>query len=141
MCASSKKEILQLPLKVILTEEGVSQFIRQKKRLLRFKLADNVEESGIKFTEFTPSSLQQMMHLDYVSKLEISMPEFGSSRQEIMDLSKLIVFSVLYNFFNAGIFLFKHCIVSSCVAFSLILIIISSFFILIPTGFLMVCTS
>ena len=50
MCASSKKEILQLPLKVILTEEGVSQFIRQKKRLLRFKLADNVEESGIKFT-------------------------------------------------------------------------------------------
>ena len=44
MCASSKKEILQLPLKVILTEEGVSQFIRQKKRLLRFKLADNVEE-------------------------------------------------------------------------------------------------
>lgn len=103
MCASSKKEILQLPLKVILTEEGVSQFIRQKKRLLRFKLADNVEESGIKFTEFTPSSLQQMMHLDYVSKLEISMPEFGSSRQEIMDLSKLIVFSVLYKQFDRQI--------------------------------------
>ena len=103
MCASSKKEILQLPLKVILTEEGVSQFIRQKKRLLRFKLADNVEESGIKFTEFTPASLQQMMHLDYVSKLEISMPEFGSSRQEIMDFSKLIVYSLLYKQFNRDI--------------------------------------
>ena len=44
-----------------------------------------------------------MMHLDYVSKLEISMPEFGSSRQEIMDLSKLIVFSVLYKQFDRQI--------------------------------------
>lgn len=100
MCASGKKTILQLPLKIILTEEGASQFIRQKKRLLRFRLADDVEEFGVLFTKFAPPSLQKMILLDYVSKIEISMPEFVSSRQEIMDLSKLVVFSVLYKQFD-----------------------------------------
>ena len=41
-----------------------------------------------------------MILVDYVSKIEISMPEFVSSRQEIMDLSKLVVFSVLYKQFD-----------------------------------------
>ncbi|HQL03513.1 MAG TPA: hypothetical protein PLU33_00105 [Treponemataceae bacterium] len=103
MCASSKKPLLDLPLKVILTEEGASHFISKKKKLLRFRLADNIEEYGVMFTNFAPSSLQQMILLDYVSKIEISMPEFVSSRQEIMDLSKLVVFSILYKQFDRQI--------------------------------------
>ena len=60
MCAL-KKPLLDLPVKVILTEEGASHFISKKKKLLRFRLADNVEEYGIKFNSFAPNSLQQMI--------------------------------------------------------------------------------
>lgn len=103
MSASTKKLVLDLPLKVILTEEGASHFISKKRKLLRFRLADNVEEYGVQFKNFSPISLQRMILVDYVSKIEISMPEFVSSRQEIMDLSKLVVFSILYKQFDRQI--------------------------------------
>ena len=69
MCAL-KKPLLDLPIKVILTEEGASHFISKKKKLLRFRLADNLEEYGIKFNSFAPISLQQMILVDYISKIE-----------------------------------------------------------------------
>ena len=100
MCAAERKPLLDIPLKVILTEEGASYFISQKKRLLRFKLVDNREEHGILMENFSPQSLQNMIHIDYVSKMELSLPEFVSKRQEIMDLSKILVYSILYKQFD-----------------------------------------
>lgn len=101
--ASGKKSLLNLPLKVVLTEEGVSHFISHNQKLIRFRLADNVDESGIALTSFSPISLQRMILVDYISKIEISMPEFVSSRQEIMDLAKLVVYSILYKQFDREI--------------------------------------
>lgn len=98
--SAGKKTLLDLPLRVVLTEAGVSHFISHNKKLVRFRLADNVDESGITFSTFAPLSLQSLILLDYVSKIEISMPEFVSSRQEIMDLSKLVVYSILYKQFD-----------------------------------------
>jgi hypothetical protein len=104
MGAGDKKSILNLPLKIILTQEGSTFFIRQNKKLLKFKLADNVEEYGISLEEFTPATVQRLLLIDYISKIEISKPEFVSSRQETMDLTKLIVYSVLYRQYDAYIF-------------------------------------
>jgi len=104
MSGGSKKFVLNLPLKVILTEEGASYFISNKKKLLRFRLADNVEEYGISLNPFSPQSIQNLIMVDYISKIEISMPEFVSSRQEVMDLSKVVVFSILYKQFDRQIF-------------------------------------
>jgi len=104
MAAGEKKSILNLPLKIILTQEGSTFFIRQNKKLLKFKLADNVEEYGISLDEFTPGTIQRLLLIDYISKIEISKPEFVSSRQETMDLSKLVVYSVLYRQYDAYIF-------------------------------------
>lgn len=104
MATGEKKNILNLPLKIILTQEGSTFFIRQNKKLLRFKLADNVEEYGISLDEFNPLTVQRLLLMDYISKIEISKPEFVSSRQETMDLSKLIVYSVLYRQYDAYIF-------------------------------------
>ena len=101
---AKKKSILKLPLKIILTQEGSTFFIRQNKKLLKFKLADNVEEYGIFLDEFTPATIQRLLLIDYISKIETSKPEFISSRQETMDLSKLIVYSVLYRQYDAYIF-------------------------------------
>ena len=101
---SDKKFILELPLKVVLTEDGASNFISHNKKLLRFRLADNVEEYGISLNKFSPQSIQSMILLDYISKIEISMSEFVSSRQEVMDLSKVIVYSLLYKQFDRDVY-------------------------------------
>ncbi|MBD5433915.1 MAG: hypothetical protein HDR35_06450 [Treponema sp.] len=111
--SAGKKFMLELPLKVILTEGGTSNFISHKKKLLRIKMADNTEEYGIVLNQFSPQSIQNMILIDYISKLEISMSEFGSKRQEIMDLCKLTVYSVMYKQFDKEIF--KGLIDTNCV--------------------------
>ena len=105
--------MLDLPLKLILTEAGASNFISHKKNLKKIKLADNVEEYGVSLNKFSPQSVQNMLLLEYISKIEISMSEFVSKRQEVMDLSKLIVYSVLYKQFDREIF--QAFIASDCV--------------------------
>jgi hypothetical protein len=104
MSAAGKKFVLELPLKIILTEDGASNFIRHKKKLLRFRLADNIDEYGISLNRFSPQSIQCMILLDYISKIEISMTEFVSARQEVMDLSKVVVYSILYKQFDRDIY-------------------------------------
>ncbi len=104
MSGSGKKFVLSLPLKVILTQEGASHFISHQKKLLKFRLADNTEEYGISLNPFSPQSVQSMIMLDYISKIEISLSEFVSSRQEVMDLSKTVVYSILYKQFDRQIF-------------------------------------
>ena len=104
MSASDKKFLLELPLKVILTEDGASNFISHNKKLLRFRLADNLDEYGISLNKFSPQSIQSMILLDYISKIEISMSEFVSPRQEVMDLSKVIVYSLLYKQFDREVY-------------------------------------
>lgn len=102
--SAEKKFSLNLPLKVILTEEGASHFISHKIKLLRFRLADNIEEYGISLNPFSPQSLQNMILVNYISKIEISMSEFVSSRQEVMDLSKVVVYSLLYKQFDREVY-------------------------------------
>ena len=99
-----RKNTIDVPVKLVLTEEGTSFFIRKGKNLKKFKLADNVEEYGIVLDTFTPASLQRMLLVDYISKVEISKSEFMSSRQEVMDISKLVVYSMLYRQYDSYIF-------------------------------------
>ena len=104
MSSAEKERVITLPLKVILTQEGSTFFIKKKRKLLKFKLAGNVEEYGIALEEFDPSTIQRLILMGYVAKIEVSKSEFISSRQEVMDLSKLIVFSVLYNQYDEFVF-------------------------------------
>jgi hypothetical protein len=104
MGSQERKAIIELPVKVILTEVGTTFFIKNRKNLQKFKLADSQEEYGILMDKFTPSSLQRMMLIDYVSKIEISNSEFVTIRQEVMDIAKLITYSMLYRQYDAYIF-------------------------------------
>jgi hypothetical protein len=99
-----RKSVIDLPVKLVLTEEGTTFFLRKGKNLKKFKLAGNVEEYGIVLDTFTPASLQRMMLVDYISKVEISKSEFMTARQEVMDLSKLVVYSMLYRQYDCYIF-------------------------------------
>ncbi|MEL3907025.1 MAG: hypothetical protein P1P65_08405 [Treponema sp.] len=104
MASVEKKRVLNLPIKLVLTQEGSTFFIKQNKKLLRFTLAGNVEEYGISLDSFVPENIQRLILANYISKIEISQSELVSSRQEIMDLSKLIVFSLLYRQYDMFIF-------------------------------------
>jgi hypothetical protein len=104
MGSQERKPIMELPVKVVLTDAGTTFFIKNNKKLRKFRLADNVEEYGILMEHFTPVSLQRMMLIDYVSKVEISDSEFVKIRQDIMDISKLVTYSMMYRQYDAYVF-------------------------------------
>ncbi len=99
-----RKKVLDLPLKVVLTQEATSVFIRQNKKLVKFKLADNVDEYGLQLDSFVPASIQRLLLADYISKIEVSRAEYVSCRQELMDLTKLLVYGMLYRQYDAALF-------------------------------------
>ncbi|WP_428770250.1 hypothetical protein V1L52_00055 [Treponema sp. HNW] len=103
MAKVPKKVTLELPLKVALSEGGAASFIRNNKKLSHLKMVDNSEENGVMLETFDPISLQKLILLDYVSKIEVSLPEFTTLRQDVIDFSKLIVFSMLYRQFSAQV--------------------------------------
>ena len=104
MTLQEKKPFLNLPVKIVLTSDGINFFIKHNKKLQRFRMADNVEEYGISLDSFSPQSIQRMILVNYISKIELSRAEFVSKRHEIMDLSKLIVYSILYKQLDEAVF-------------------------------------
>jgi hypothetical protein len=104
MSLSKKKPIIDLPVKVFFSEIGVSFFIENNKKMNKFTMADKTEQYGILMKQFSPPSVQHMLRVGYVSRVEVSRPEFTSKRSEIMDLSKLIVYGILYKLFEEEVF-------------------------------------
>jgi hypothetical protein len=98
-----KSPVIDLPLKITLTEDGVNWFIRNNRKLQRFRLADNVQEYGIWLNHFSAATFQKMLMIDYLSTIELGRAEFSSRRREIMDLSKLITYEILYKRFSSQI--------------------------------------
>ena len=99
-----KSPVIELPVKVTLTSEGIEWFIKHKRQLKRLRMADNSIEYGISLNNFTATSLQKMINIDYISAVELARTEFASKRQEIIDLSKLIVYRILYKRFETEAF-------------------------------------
>ncbi|GAB1433564.1 hypothetical protein MASR2M29_21900 [Spirochaetota bacterium] len=104
MGSQERKSVITVPLKIVLTDLGTTYFLKNNKKLVKFKLADNIEEYGLLFNSFTPASLQRMMLIDYIAKVELSAFELVKIRPEIMDISKLVTYSMLYRQYDAYIF-------------------------------------
>ena len=99
MAHSGQKQIISLPLKFVFTESGASALIRQNVKINRLKMGDQTEDYGVFLEKITPEFLRRMIMMNYISKIEVSGVEPYESRNEIIELSKLIVFSILYKFF------------------------------------------
>jgi len=96
MAANERKQIISLPLKFVFTEEGSSALLRQNVKINRLKMGDQTENYGVLLDKVTPDFLQRMIMMDYISKIEVSGVEPIESRSDIIEISKLIVFSILY---------------------------------------------
>jgi hypothetical protein len=91
---------IDLPLKITLTPQGVEWFVRNRRRLSQLRMADSRLEYGITVSGFPASALQQMINIDYITAIELARTEFSSKRREIIDLTKLIGFRLLYRKFE-----------------------------------------
>ena len=98
-----KRPNINLPLIITFTEEGVSFFRSHNKKLIKKKLSNNTFAYGMSLEEFSASSIQNMIVADYVSRIELSRTAFTAKRSEIMDISKLIFYGILYRRFNKSI--------------------------------------
>lgn len=109
----NRKEKLDLPIKITMSEEGESYFIHNGRQLSRIRFADGTEERGLILKNFAPKQLQNLLLDGYVSRIELSRVHYEPVREEIMDLSRAIVYVFFYKKFNQE--LFFEMIQSDCV--------------------------
>jgi len=95
---------IDIPMKVIFTDDGVSYFTSQQKKINRFKLSDGVEEYGIQVVDFVPITIQRMQLLGYISKFELPISDLFRKRKEFIDLVKLLTYGMLYRQFSTNVF-------------------------------------
>jgi hypothetical protein len=96
MSINNRTTNIELPIKLIFTEDGSSALLTQRIKFSRFKMGDMSEEYGLSLDKVVPASLQRMIMADYISKIEVAGVEPLSNRPEIIDLSELIIYSILY---------------------------------------------
>jgi hypothetical protein len=80
----------------VFTEEGVTYFIRNGRRLIRFITSDEREEYGIRLVNFSPATVQKLMRLGFVRTIDMPVEDIVPHRRDIMDFSKLITYGMLY---------------------------------------------
>ncbi len=101
--SSKKRSNICLPLTITFTDEGISFFRNHNKKLNKKKLSNNTLAYGMSLEEFSAPSIQSMIMADYISSIEISRTAFTQKRSEIMDISKLIFYAVIYRRFTKTI--------------------------------------
>lgn len=100
MAETTRRKELELPIKVLFNEEGQNFFLKNNKKLTKYKLAEEMELYGIMFETFSPASIQKLLMVNYIAYVEISRPEISSKRQEVMDLAKVLTYGTFYRRFD-----------------------------------------
>jgi len=93
---ANEQKLIKIPVKLVFTEVGSTAMMRQNLKISRLKMGDNTDDYGIVLDKAAPPFIQGMITADYISKIEISGVEPIQSRSDIIELSKVIVYSVLY---------------------------------------------
>ena len=97
--SAKKRSNINLPLIITFTDEGVLFFRNHNRKLNKKRLSNNTLAYGMSLEEFSAASIQNMIIADYVSSIELSRTAFTIKRSEIMDISKLIFYGILYRRF------------------------------------------
>lgn len=88
---------ITLPVALHLTDQGRYFFNKHPGALSK------VHKRGICLDSFQASTLQRLIMADYISILEVEGDGFSGNRRELIDLSKLIIYSSLYGRFNSAV--------------------------------------
>ncbi len=98
MRRAKKNVTIELPLSVTLTDDG-KYFFNQRRSDAHDKKKNFVGDE-IQISAYSAKTLQRMVYAGYVSRIELSRSDFLSKRAEIMDVSKLIAYAILYKKFG-----------------------------------------
>jgi len=91
-----RNPIIELPIVLILTDEG-EYFFNQRHRTLEYSARSNqVGAEGMVLNAYSAKTLQRLIFAGYIARIEISRADFTSKRNEILDLAKLIAYGVLF---------------------------------------------
>ena len=99
--SNENKTPIKVPIQMAFTDLGFSYFSNNKKYTSKLTLADSSNERGIVLNNFTADFIHQMISLEFISKIELSLAEFSSNSADIMNISKTIVYSKLFKQFGA----------------------------------------
>lgn len=95
---------IELPVKLLFSDSGVDFFIKNKKPMNKFKMADNSTQYGISMNQYNEKTIKHMISIGYLSRIEISRAEFSSKRKDILRLTKNNVFGFLVKRFDEMVF-------------------------------------
>jgi len=79
-----------LPIKLIPSAAGSSMFLQRGRSPTRIRLAGGSEGMGIILKEYNTSTLEQLVHRGYVSRLELESADFLQFREEVQDISHAV---------------------------------------------------
>lgn len=67
-------------------------------------MADGSTAYGISMDEYTAPTIQKLLQMDYIAGIEMASANYIDSRAEILDFSKLVMYSRFYKKFNESIY-------------------------------------
>jgi hypothetical protein len=88
--------VLRIPLKIAFTEAAVRYFLMNKKKMGKVRMAENVEEYGLKVEGISLQNLKAMLKLGYISRIEVAHPDLLSLRSEIIELTKFLCQNLMF---------------------------------------------
>ncbi len=96
-----RRTVLDLSARLVFSEKGRKVFTAGGKTPVMFasvgsKTRDAGTEYGVLLDTLVPASIQRFLISGYISKLELGRSDFSACRQELIDLSKLMVYGTLY---------------------------------------------
>ncbi len=90
---SGKSSVIDLPVSLVLTDDGLFFFSKHQSG------RERSSGGGMCLDSFSASTLQRLILAGYISQVEVSLSDFTAKRPELMDVSKLIMYSTLYRHF------------------------------------------
>jgi len=89
--------------RVALTDEGVEYLHASGRPTRVFLSADGFEERGIVVANYSPRIIQKLLLRGFASELELRIDDLSRDRPAVMDIAKLVGYSLLYRQFDASL--------------------------------------
>lgn len=98
-----KPHCIDLKSKIVLSKEGAAFFKNRATGLHTFTTPDGDTRYGFKLRMVDVPWLKRLLLTGFVEKAEFPVPDLSSVKNEIGDLARLVIFSMLYGYFNSTI--------------------------------------
>ncbi|MFP4373347.1 MAG: hypothetical protein ACLFPO_03375 [Spirochaetaceae bacterium] len=95
--------VIEVPIRVVFSDDGVTYFLQKNRRLQRLRLSDTNDEYGLNLADFSAATVQKLLVSGYVSKFEVPVSDVSERRSGIIDFTKLLTYGMLYRQFDSVI--------------------------------------